>query len=134
MEVRNFSQGGQTNLDITLRNTNVQEGTNNTNVAGNSSNNQENNDIKDSPKGTEDKNREVDQKDVKKAVDKLNKFLEGESTHVEYAVHDVYKHDVMIKIIDNDTGNVVMEVPPKKILDMVAKMCELVGVLIDKKA
>ena len=40
----------------------------------------------------------------------------------------------MIKIIDNDTKEVLMEVPPKKILDVVAKMCELAGVLVDKKA
>jgi flagellar protein FlaG len=40
----------------------------------------------------------------------------------------------MIKIIDDKTGEVIQEVPPKKILDMVAKMLEIVGVLIDKKA
>lgn len=40
----------------------------------------------------------------------------------------------MIKIIDNETNEVIFEVPPKKILDMVTKMCELAGVLLDKKA
>ena len=39
----------------------------------------------------------------------------------------------MIKIVDDDTGDVIAEIPPKKILDTVAKMCELIGVLIDKK-
>ena len=40
----------------------------------------------------------------------------------------------MIKIIDDKTKQVIMEVPPKKILDMCAKLCELAGVLVDKKA
>lgn len=73
------------------------------------------------------------EEDIVKAVDKLNKFLKDDNTSAEYAVHEVFG-DVMIKIIDNDTKEVLMEVPPKKILDLVAKMCELAGVLVDRKA
>lgn len=134
MEVRNFSQGGQVNLDTTFRTTNVQDSATSTTAASSDSNaNQDGAMVKDSPKVTES-TKDVNEKDVKKAVDKLNKFLEGETTHVEYEAHDVYKHDIIIKIVDNNTGKVIMEVPPKKILDMVAKMCEMVGVLVDKKA
>lgn len=73
------------------------------------------------------------EEEIVKAVDKLNKFLQDDNTSAEYTVHEVFG-DVMIKIIDNDTKEVLMEVPPKKILDLVAKMCELAGVLVDKKA
>ncbi len=79
------------------------------------------------------KDEEYKEEDIKKAVEKLNKFLEDNGTYVEYSVHEKFK-DVMIKIIDKNTKEVIREVPPKKILDMVAKMCELVGILIDKKA
>jgi flagellar protein FlaG len=79
------------------------------------------------------KTREIKEVDVQKAVDKLNKFLEDDQTHAEYEIHSKFK-DVMIKIIDDKTGNVVLEIPPKKILDMIAKMCEMVGVMVDKKA
>jgi flagellar protein FlaG len=71
--------------------------------------------------------------EVINATDKLNKFLDGENVHAEYAVHDKLG-DIMIKIVDNNTKEVLLEVPPKKILDMVAKMLETVGILIDKKA
>ena len=40
----------------------------------------------------------------------------------------------MIKIIDENTKEVIVEYPPKKILDLIAKMCELAGIAIDKKA
>lgn len=73
------------------------------------------------------------EEDIAKAVDKLNKFLQDDNTTAEYEVHEVFG-DVMIKIIDNDTKQVIMEVPPKKILDLVAKMMELAGVLVDKRA
>jgi flagellar protein FlaG len=80
-----------------------------------------------------DKEKEIKDKDIKKAVKKLNNFLQDEGTHAEYSIHKEL-HRVMIKIIDNDTNKVILEVPPKKIVDMVAKMCELAGILVDKKA
>lgn len=72
-------------------------------------------------------------KDLDRAIGKLNKFLEEDKTHAEVSMHDKF-NTIMIKIIDDNSGKVIMEVPPKKILDMVAKMCELMGVLFDKNA
>lgn len=40
----------------------------------------------------------------------------------------------MVKIISKDTKEVIMECPPQKIIDMLAKMVELVGTAIDNKA
>ena len=84
---------------------------------------------------TTSKNKEYKEKqeDIVKAVDKLNKFLKDHNTSAEYEVHEFFG-DIMIKIVDNDTKEVIMEVPPKKILDVVAKMVELAGVFVDKKA
>lgn len=78
------------------------------------------------------KNEGYKEADIAKAVDKLNKFLQDDNTTAEYEVHEVFG-DIMIKIVDNDTKEVIMEVPPRKILDLVAKMCEMAGVLVDKK-
>lgn len=72
-------------------------------------------------------------KDVEKAVDKLNKLLEDKETHAEYEVYGKFK-DLTIKIVDNKTNEVVQELPPKKIIDMVNKLCELAGVFVNKKA
>lgn len=79
-----------------------------------------------------DKTKEVKQKDLDKAVKKLNKFLEDEPVHAEYSVHKEL-NAIMIKIVDDNTKEVIMEIPSKKILDMIASMCKQVG-LIDKKA
>ena len=86
----------------------------------------------DEKKNLEIKNKN-NEREIKKAVEKLNRFLEGDNAHAVYEVHDKFKSDIIIKIIDDRTKEVLMEVPPKKILDMVAKMCELVGVMFDKK-
>lgn len=80
-----------------------------------------------------DETAKYTEKDVKDAVEILDKVLEKNKSHVELKRHEVF-NDLMIKIVDDNSGEVISEVPPKKILDMVAKMCELVGVLVDKKA
>ena len=73
------------------------------------------------------------QKELDKSIEKLNKFLEDEQSHAEYYVHEKFK-TIMIKIVDDKTNEVIMEVPPKKVVDMVARLCELVGVIFDKEA
>ncbi|WP_040211197.1 flagellar protein FlaG [Clostridium polynesiense] len=79
------------------------------------------------------KKQELTREELDKALEKLNTFLRDENTHAVYEIHDKL-NDVMIKIVDDNTKEVILEIPPKKILDLVAKMCELVGVLVDEKA
>lgn len=126
MEVNRICQGGQNTLDF------VDNGSEAYVSTGEQQNNQQK--ISTDQNGSENSKEKVDAKKVSKAVDMLNGFLEENKTHAEYAVHDTYKHDIIVKIVDDATGQVIMEVPPKKILDMVAKMCEIVGVLFDRKA
>lgn len=77
-------------------------------------------------------NEQYNKKELDDALKKINNFLKDENTRAEY---DYYKDlkTTTIKIIDVDTKEVLLEVPPKKILDMVASMMRQVG-LLDKKA
>ena len=120
MDLKVTSQGGQANLGNTSYiDTNIEA---QQVPAG-----------KDAVKAVTAKDKGYREEDIAKAVDKLNKFLKDENTYAEYSVHEKLG-DIMIKIINQDTKEVIMECPPKKILDLVAKMVELVGVAIDKKA
>jgi flagellar protein FlaG len=74
----------------------------------------------------------VNEKVVSEAVDKMNKALEGSNRRFEYSVHEK-THGIMIKVIDETTGKVIREIPPKKILDMVANMMEMAGLLVDER-
>ena len=78
-------------------------------------------------------NKEYSEEEVKTAVEKINKVLEGDGTHLQYEKHDFF-NQMIVKVVDNDTNQVIKEIPSRKILDMVAKMCEMAGVLVDKKA
>lgn len=76
----------------------------------------------------------ISEKEIQDAFIKMNRFLQQNKTHAEYRVHDKLKNVIMIKIVDDNTGDVVTEIPPKRIMDMVAKMCEKIGVIVDNKA
>lgn len=97
----------------------------------------ENQDVK--INNSEDMNKKNDnvsnseKKQIKNSVNNLNKLLQKENTHVEYKIHK-YFGDVILKIVDNNTKEVVKEMPPEKILDMIQKMCEMDGLFVDKKA
>lgn len=78
------------------------------------------------------KKQEYSKEDVDNAVKKINNFLKEDKTHAEYTYNEEMK-TMMVKVIDENTKEVLLEIPPKKILDMVASMLRQVG-LLDKKA
>ncbi|NFF64936.1 flagellar protein FlaG [Clostridium sporogenes] len=71
-------------------------------------------------------------KEVKDSVDKLNKLLEGKDICLEYEIYGKFR-DLTIRLIDIKTKEVIKEIPPRKIIDMVAKLCEMAGILVDEK-
>ena len=74
----------------------------------------------------------VDGKELKHAVDRANNVLFKNNTHLQFKIHDVTK-DVMVKIVDDETGDVIKEIPPEKMLDLVAKIWEIAGIIVDEK-
>lgn len=67
---------------------------------------------------------------VKKAVEKLNKNMPH--SEAVFGIHDDTNR-VTIKIVDKDTKEVIKEFPPEATLDMIAKVWELAGILVDEK-
>ena len=68
---------------------------------------------------------------LKKAVEKYNKSLTA-NTEAVFGFHEG-THRVTIKILDKETKEVVKELPPEKTLDMLQKMWEMAGILVDEK-
>jgi flagellar protein FlaG len=67
-----------------------------------------------------------------KMVEHALKALQGPQTNAELSVHDA-TNTIMIKIVNSDTGELIREIPSEKTLDIVAKLIEVNGLLIDKK-
>ncbi|WP_294379071.1 flagellar protein FlaG [uncultured Clostridium sp.] len=78
-----------------------------------------------------DEKKKYTKEDLDKSIKKLNKVLEDEKTHAEYSKHKDLG-TIMIKIIDDDSNKVIMELPPEKVLNMIAGLCKQVGILDEK--
>lgn len=67
---------------------------------------------------------------IKKAVEQMNKNM----AHSEavFGIHEATNR-VTIKIVDKDTKEVIKELPPEKTLDMIAKVWEMAGILVDER-
>ena len=67
---------------------------------------------------------------MKKAVENINKNLSN--SEAIFGIHDATNR-VTIKIVDKDSKEVLRELPPEKILNMIAKVWELAGLMVDEK-
>lgn len=67
---------------------------------------------------------------IRQAVDTINK-----NAHNEEAVFGIHEatNRVTIKIVDKDTKEVIKEFPPEKTLDMIAKVWEMAGIMVDER-
>lgn len=76
------------------------------------------------------KNQQTTNEQIRKAVEQLNKRI-GNSEAI-FGIHEATNR-VTIKIVDKDTKEVVKELPPEKTLDMIARVWDMAGILIDEK-
>lgn len=67
---------------------------------------------------------------IKKAVEQLNRNMPH--SEAVFGIHDKTNR-VTIKIVDKDTKEVIKEFPPEETLDMIAKVWELAGIMVDER-
>lgn len=75
---------------------------------------------------------EIPREEVEKAAEKLNRLMGLIDKKMEFEVHEK-SHRVMVKVIDREKGEVLREIPPKKILDMLSSFAEFAGLLVDQE-
>lgn len=69
---------------------------------------------------------------IKKAVEEINKSAMNDQAEAIFGIHEK-THRVTIKIVDKETKEVIKEYPPEKTLDMIAKVWEMAGIMVDEK-
>ena len=65
-----------------------------------------------------------------KAVEELNKKMSN--SEAIFGIHEETNR-VTIKIVDKESKKVIKELPPEKTLDMIAKVWEIAGLLVDER-
>lgn len=67
---------------------------------------------------------------VKRAVEEINR--RSKNSEAVFGIHEETNR-VTIKIVDKETKEIIKEFPPEETLDMIAKVWELAGLMVDEK-
>ena len=128
MDMKVSSQGGQVNLDNSIKQSELSKGIGGIKGKDNFiAMSKDNKDVE----NKKDCNN-INDKEINKALQKLNGFLSDEKARATLS----YREDsnrLIVTIYDKD-DKILMQIPSEKVLDIVDKMSELLGVSVDKKA
>ena len=69
---------------------------------------------------------------LKKAIAEMNRKISNSNEEAVFGIHEKTNR-ITIKIVDKDTKEIRKEFPPEKTLDMIAKVWEIAGILVDEK-
>lgn len=80
--------------------------------------------------GEQNNGRQLDEEMIRQAMKELNK--KAVNVESEFGIHEKTNR-ITIKIVDKKSKEVIKELPPEKMLDMIAKVWELAGLVVDEK-
>ena len=69
---------------------------------------------------------------IKDAVDKVNQKIVPTKTRCEFSYHEDTNR-ISIKVIDQATEETIKEIPAEETLDMLSKIWEFAGLLVDER-
>lgn len=75
---------------------------------------------------------EPSEREISEAVRRANRSLEWAKRHFEYSVHE-QTNTFMVRVYDSETEELIREIPPERILDMVARLWEVAGLIVDER-
>ena len=74
----------------------------------------------------------IQEKLIIESIEVANKKILGPEREFEFAIHQKTKQ-IMVKVLNKETQEVIREIPAEKVLDAVAHMCEIAGIFMDEK-
>lgn len=81
---------------------------------------------------TTDNNNQPSEKDFKNATEKLNDLMQSMNTNIKFVLHSK-TNTLMIQVEDSKNHRTIREISAHELLDMMARLRDSAGVLMDKK-
>ena len=69
---------------------------------------------------------------VEHITEGINGFLKETARHLSFNIHEE-TGQITVQVISEETGDVIREIPSSELLDIAARIQEMVGVLIDEE-
>lgn len=70
--------------------------------------------------------------ELQKKVDEINDYVLGYNAQFSFKVHEGTGR-TFVRMIDMQTHDVIKEIPPERMLDVVAGIWDLMGIAVDRK-
>ena len=77
-------------------------------------------------------NRAISVDKLEKAVEETNRIVFPRDDRFEFKIHERTGR-MMVKLVDKETEETIREIPSEKILDLIANIWEMVGILVDER-
>lgn len=74
----------------------------------------------------------VSEKFLIQAIERANRAVLGRNTTFRFSIHEATKR-ISVTVLDKDTNEVIREIPPEKVLDVVAQMWDMAGLFVDER-
>lgn len=79
-----------------------------------------------------DEEMDLFKEQISKELKKMNDRLTNKNINLEFKMHQ-RTHRIYVEMIDKTTKKVVKEIPSKKMLDMIGRIWDEMGIAVDKK-
>ena len=73
----------------------------------------------------------VKKEDFNTTIDSVNEYVEMFNTKVSFTIDD--KSREIIHVYDNETGDLIRQIPPKEMIELVDKLEEIAGIIFNNK-
>ena len=124
-EIVNYEANGSVQaMDLKVEAADNSAGAGNESLAQNFANNQ-------SKRAETEEQIQADNAKIKKTISEMTKKVQSNAEAV-FGIHEKTNR-VTIKMVDKDTKKVIKEFPPDETLDMIAKVWEIAGIMVDEK-
>jgi flagellar protein FlaG len=75
---------------------------------------------------------QLDQSQLNKYTEKLSKVMEILNHSIRFAVDDDSDR-MIVKIVNSETNEVIRQIPPKEVLQLMHRLDQMVGLMLDEK-
>ena len=75
---------------------------------------------------------EIDKSNFDKQADKLNQVMDLFNYSIRFTLDDESKR-MVVKVVNSETDEVVRQIPPKEMLQLMNRLDQVVGVILDEK-
>ena len=76
------------------------------------------------------KNEKRSAEEIKKDLSEINARLENMNRSIRFSVDDS-SHDIVVKVVDKESGEVIRELPPESVIRLRERMAEVSGLILE---